>query len=166
MPDNAASDRRHRSALARRSFLRRLGLPVILPIVIAVGTMGAPWWWPLLTSDKTIAASATARGCAPFQVFSQNQWPPYGAMTRTRPSVAAPPISALAPNEPIAVDGWIDAAAPYRANPRPFNSNVWFRLANRQGWVSFAAVRAIPTAHDPDPSHGGEAAPTPARCQV
>jgi hypothetical protein len=67
----------------------------------------------------------------------------------------------------IAVDEWVHSRPAYPTNSAPWNSDVWFHLADNSGWVSFAGVRATPVKHDPtgeDPD-GGTPAPTSGRCE-
>lgn len=68
-------------------------------------------------------------------------------------------------NMSIAVNGWVHGRTAYPANTRPWNSNVWFHLADGAAWVSFPGVRATPTSHDhTGVVNGGYPAPTPSRC--
>lgn len=108
-------------------------------------------------------------GCDKYLVYAQNRWPPLGAAVREEPDVLAPKLDpGFAGNEAIAVDGWVDTHKPvYKTNPPPWNSGVWFHLANRAGWVSFPGVRGAPTTPDmsglnPD---GGTPAEKPADCE-
>jgi hypothetical protein len=57
----------------------------------------------------------------------------------------------FAPNELITVDGRVRNSIAPSANNEPWDSDVWFHLANDAGWVTFAGVRADPT----DPSTAG-----------
>ena len=107
-------------------------------------------------------------GCEKFAVYAQNRWAPYGTAVRTQPDVLAPKEDkSFAPNEVIAVDGWVHTSQPaYPTNTPPWNSDVWFHVANFDGWVSFAGVRAEPTAQDPTGrADGGPAAPTTQDCE-
>lgn len=108
-------------------------------------------------------------GCDAFGVYAQNRWAPVGAAVREEPDVLSAKLSpSFAPNEVIAVDGWVSTGEPvYPTNPEPWNSDIWYHLANRDGWVSFAGVRAAPTEPDqtlrsPD---GGQPAPTTPECE-
>lgn len=160
---------------------------VVVAIVLAVATAtGAPWWWEPVTSalssrSPTVPVPSSSPssgppspgvisfggGCEPFQVFAQNRWTPLGAAVRTAPSVLAHQLSGYDSNHSIAVDGWVHGSAPYTTNQPPFNSNVWFHIADGSGWVSFAGVRAVPTSPDPTnlSPNGGQPAPTLASCQ-
>lgn len=114
-------------------------------------------------------AEGTKGACATYGVYAQNRYQPYGAAIRETPDVLAKKIGSFAPNEVVAVNGWTVANHPaYPDNPTPWNSAVWFHLANENGWVSFAAVRGDITYPYPKPitPPGGEIAGTPADCQM
>lgn len=106
-------------------------------------------------------------GCEKYGVFAQNRWTPIGAAVRKQPDVLAAKLEpGFAGNEVVAVDGWIHGKPAYPKNSYPWNSDIWFHLANRKGWVTFAAVRGEPT--EPDPTlraDGGQPAPTPPECE-
>ncbi len=108
-------------------------------------------------------------GCERFGVYAQNRWAPLGTAVREEPDVLAEKLEpGFAPNEVIAVEGWIETGEPvYPTNTPPWNSDVWFHLANRDGWVSFAGVRGEPTAPDMTglSEDGGQPAPTTAECK-
>ena len=87
----------------------------------------------------------TAGDCERFPVYAQGRWPPMGTAVRSEPTRAAPQTDSIQPNVIISVDGWIRSDAPYPTNSAPWNENVWFRLTDRSGWVSFAGVRASPS---------------------
>ena len=87
----------------------------------------------------------TAGDCSRFAVYAQGRWSPMGTAVRSEPTIAAPQTDSIQPNVIISVDGWIRSDAPYPSNPAPWNENVWFRLTDRWGWVSFAGVRASST---------------------
>lgn len=109
-------------------------------------------------------------GCEAFRVYAQNRWDPLGTAVREEPNVLASKLDpSFAPNEVIAVDGWLDTGEPvYPTNPAPWNSGIWFRLANREGWISFAGVRGEPTTPDPTglSDDGGLPALPPKDCEV
>ena len=107
------------------------------------------------------------KACDKFGVVAQNRWAPVGAPVRSEPSVLAPKVApGFAGNEIVAVDGWAHTSAAYPNNTPPFNNDLWFHLANREGWVTFAAVRGAATLLDPTgQANGGQPAPTPANCQ-
>ena len=90
----------------------------------------------------------TAGDCDRFPVYAQGRWPPMGTAVRSEPTRAAPQTDSVQPNVIISVDGWVRSDAPYPTNPAPWNENVWFRLTDRSGWVSFAGVRASPSHAD------------------
>jgi hypothetical protein len=107
-------------------------------------------------------------GCSPYVVYAQNRWQPYGAKRMAAPYRDAKQLSpGVAPNELIYVDGWVRSESAQPSNVAPWDSNIWFHLADSSGWVSFAGTRAVPTPPDPtglDPN-GGTPAPTPADCE-
>lgn len=101
-------------------------------------------------------------GCAPYRVFAQNRWEPFGAALRAQPMIEANQLGGYSPNQSIPVDGWVRTRAAYPSNPAPWNSDVWFHLADDSGWVSYAGVRADPSR--PTGSDDGRPAPTPPEC--
>ncbi len=105
-------------------------------------------------------------GCEPFSVYAQNRYTPVGAAIRAHPLRTGAKVGGYAPNELIPVDGWVRTRAAYPSNSPPFNSDVWFHLADDQGWVGFAGVRADPTTPAPDnfDPDGGRPAPTEEAC--
>ncbi len=107
-------------------------------------------------------------GCEPFSVHAQNRWDPVGAKARVAPLREAADAESFAPNELIAVDGWVRTRAAYPTNTTPWNSDVWFHLADNTGWVSFAAVRADPTSYDPTgfEEDGGRPVPLDGDCSA
>jgi hypothetical protein len=106
-------------------------------------------------------------GCSPFQVFAQNRWEPYGTAIRAQPNVLTTLVGSFPGNMSIAVNGWVYGRAAYPTNTPPWNSNVWYHLADGAGWVSFAGVRAAPSAEDPTGSskYGGVPAPISNSCE-
>lgn len=102
------------------------------------------------------------RGCAVRTVFAQGRWQPLGAVVRAAPRPNADVVDAVGPNEVLAVDGWVVGAVPYPHNPAPWNSAIWFHLADETGWVSFASVRATPTDNTSATPISGEQSTTPA----
>lgn len=107
-------------------------------------------------------------GCAPFQVYAQNRWAPYGTAIREQPNVLSTQVGSEPGNMSLSVNGWVYGRAAYPTNTPPWNSSVWYHLADGAGWVSFPGVRATPTAPDPTglSKDGGAPAPTPANCQA
>lgn len=108
-------------------------------------------------------------GCPPYVIYAQNRWEPYGAKRLATPYRDAKQLTpGVAPNELIYVDGWVHTESAQPSNVAPWDSNIWFHLADGSGWVSFAGTRAVPTPQDPtglDPN-GGTPAPTPAECEA
>ena len=106
----------------------------------------------------TTSVPTPTDGCDRFAVYAQGRWDPMGAAIRTEPARAAPRVRGVQPNVLISVDGWVRSDAPYPTNPDPWNENVWFRLTDRTGWVSFAGVRASPSheGQTDGPAGGGQ----------
>lgn len=105
-------------------------------------------------------------GCQPFSVYAQNRWNPAGATLRAGPTRNGRPIGNFDPNELVLINGWVRGDIAYPTNPTPFDSDVWFHVADDRGWVSYAAVRADPTTFDPtglDPA-GGRPVPLDPQC--
>lgn len=100
-------------------------------------------------------------GCAPFNVHAQNEFDPFGTLIWSAPSPTAENAPGFSPNQLITVDGWVRTRSPYLTNPEPFNSDAWFHLANEAGWVSYAGIRADPTAPPPDGNFGTGTAAVP-----
>jgi len=130
-------------------------LPALVAAVVAgvlavVVTGAATDLWRQALGDDAEVRSIVG-GCEPFSVYSQNRWEPLGAKTRVDPYRESPDVvgGSHAPNELVVVDGWVRTRAAYPQNTSPWNSDVWFHLADNSGWVPFAAVRADPTVPDP-----------------
>lgn len=70
---------------------RSLWISFVLSVILAAATLGsAPWWWHLAFPSSEASASAVvgmSGGCAPFQIFAQNRWKPYGVAIRAQPNV-------------------------------------------------------------------------------
>ena len=107
-------------------------------------------------------------GCITFGVIAQNRYAPAGTRQLAHPApLAATTGPGFGPNEIISVDGWIHGTPAYPNNTPPFDSDVWFRLADHKGWVSFAGVRAVATAMTtPDDPDGGTPAAMPVGCEL
>lgn len=119
-------------------------------------------------TTSTTQPSDFRGGCEKYRVYAQNRWQPYGTAIRQAPDVLSQKIGGFAPNEVIAVNGWIEAAEPaYPTNKAPWNSKKWLHLANQDGWVSFAGVRGAPVSEDPTGTSldGGPVAATPPNCE-
>lgn len=150
--------------------VRRYMVSLVVVFLIAVaGASAIPWW-----SKYVIGSGGPGKppvvgmsgGCTPFQVFTQNRWFPLGTAIRVQPSVLSTQVGTYAGNMSISVNGWALGQAAYPTNAPPWNSNVWFHLADGAGWVSFAGVRAAPTSPDPTGvAKGGAPVPTLARCR-
>jgi hypothetical protein len=148
---------------------------IFVSIFLAVAAAGsAPWWWKYVHPPVAhVAGSANpsavvgmSGGGPAYQVFAQNRWAPLGAATREQPNVLSTQVGSYPGNMSIAVNGWVYGRAAYPTNTSPWNSNIWFHLADGAGWLSFAGVRATPTSPDPTGlANGGDPAPTPAACE-
>jgi hypothetical protein len=148
---------------------------IVVSVFLAVAAAGsAPWWWkyvhhPSATAEGSEASSEIAGmsgGCPKFQVFAQNRWAPLGTAIRAQPNVLSTQVGSYPGNMSIAVNGWVYGRAAYPTNTPPWNSNVWFHLADGAGWVSFGGVRATPTSPDPTGiANGGNPAPASTTCE-
>lgn len=151
----------------------------LAPLLVGILLMGsAPWWWePVFGTEHSTPTEVSGTeaeaivgfvgSCEPFRVVAQNRYNPPGARKLKAPDVLSTQVGSFGPNELIAVDGWVHGAVAYPTNSPPFNSDIWFHLADDSGWVAFAAVRANPTVLDPtglDPD-GGTPAATPSACE-
>ena len=99
-------------------------------------------------------------------MHAQNRYEPYGAARRVAPYREAAQVGNYDPNQLSPVDGWVRTRAPYPSNPAPFNSDIWFHVADDSGWLSFAGVRADTTTPDPTglAEDGGRPAPAEPDC--
>lgn len=138
-------------------FLRRHAPALTWTLIGGVLFMSAaPIWWVWLREHVlptglggTADVANLEGGCLEgWQVYAQNRWTPVGAAIRSEPSVHADKIGGIDPNIPFIVDGWVHAGVPFEHNQPPFDSDVWLHTPTG-GWVSFAAVRAVPTDFDP-----------------
>ena len=151
-----------------RRWLRDIAIGVVASLLatllVAVGS-----WIARDPSKGSLPASSIvgmSGGCSAFQVYAQNRWPPYGTAIRAAPSVLSTQVGGFPPNMSIAVNGWLHGRAAFQLNVTPFNSDVWFHLADGAGWVSFGGVREQPTSQDPGGlGSGGPPAPTPDACR-
>lgn len=105
-------------------------------------------------------------GCEPFNLHAQNEFDPVGTLIWEKPLPTAKNYRGFSPNQLITVDGWVRTRSPYPTNSTPWDSDVWFHLANNGGWVSFAGVRALPTSPGPKGNFdtGSSPAPIDTRC--
>ena len=135
-----------------------------LVMLVAVGCLGFAWWQFRDGAPRGIASFVG--GCEPFTVHAQNRYSPVGAAIRAAPMPTASKVGSVGPNELVAVDGWVRTAPAYPTNSPPFDSDVWFHLADDSGWVSFAGVRSDPTAFDATglAEDGGRPAPVAEEC--
>lgn len=115
-----------------------------------------------------VSCSSPEAECEKSRVYAQNRWEPLGTAIRQEPDVLSEKIGGFAPNEVIAVNGWYDSGEPtYPTNSEPWNSSEWFRLANQDGWVSFAGVRGETTSPDPTGhADGGKPAVLQPICEI
>lgn len=145
--------------------------PAAIAAVMATGVVvaGAAW----IAEDRQPeddAASPVAGfrgGCSPYQIFAQNRWPPLGTTAHAQPNVLSTDMATFPGNKSLSVNGWVHGRAAYPTNTPPWNSDIWFHLTSGIGWVSFAAVRALPTTPDMSglEEEGGTPAPTPRQCE-
>ena len=154
-----------------------VGASVSLVVGITLLT-GPPIWWKYVPGHANDASSATANtvshagvigfegGCAPFIVYAQNRWLPYGAAIRSAPRITSKQLASRDPNQVIPVDGWVHSQVAYTTNKPPWNTDIWFHLADGAGWVSFAGVRSTVTDQDMTlRADGGPPVPLAATCQ-
>jgi hypothetical protein len=145
---------------------------IVISLITGIVTAGsAPWWWPPahrgldhLLGHETTAFSG---GCGGYQLYAQNRWNPVGASIRRAPDPLSAKVGGFGANEIVAVNGWIHAKVTYPNNPSPWDSDVWFHLADNRGWISFAGLRAAPSDYDPTgrSANGGIAPATTASCE-
>jgi len=115
------------------------------------------------------SACAEAPSCDTFIVVSQNRWQPYGTAIRIAPSIDAEKLPAVFNgNDLVAVDGYVHSGTiNYPTNQPPFNTDIWYRLADADGWVSYEGVRGEATQQDPTGyESGGLPAPLPGNCET
>ena len=162
--------------MATREWWKREGIELASLIIGVVGIALAVafWLWPRAADSDTADQPFFERdgivgfsgGCETFRVVAQNRWDPFGASVRVGPDPLSEKVGSYGPNELVPVDGWVHSEIAYPTNAPPWDSDIWFHLADGTGWVSFAAVRELPT--EPDPTlraDGGPPPPTPATCQ-
>jgi hypothetical protein len=146
----------------------KIGLLFSVILTIAAAS-SAPWWWRYLHDSSGTQAPAIvgmSGGCAAFQIFAQNRWAPTGTAIRTQPNVLSTQAGSFPGNMSISVNGWVYSRPAYPTNTAPWNSGIWFHLADGAGWVSFPGVRATPTSPDPTGrANGGTPAPAPPNCE-
>jgi hypothetical protein len=169
-----AIDNVHVSVSLSKETKRSLWIGFMLTAILTVATLGsAPWWWHLAFPPSQAPAAPASEvvgmsgGCAPFQVFAQNRWQPYGAAIRAQPNVLSQLVGTDPGNFSLSVDGWVYGRVPYPTNTPPWNSNLWYHLTDGAGWVSFAGVRATPSIEDPTglSKYGGNPAPMATSCE-
>jgi hypothetical protein len=143
---------------------------IIFSVILTIAAAGSsPWWWKYVDRGSEAPVSAVvgmSGGCTPFQVFAQNRWAPTGTAIRDAPNVMSAQNGSFPGNMSISVNGWVNSRPAYPTNTAPWNSGIWFHLADGAGWVSFPGIRATPTSVDPTGhANGGTPAPTSPRCQ-
>jgi len=148
---------------------REAWVGLISSVVLTIAAASsAPWWWHFISHQQAPVSAIVGMsgGCAPFQVFAQNRWRPYGAAIREQPNVLSDQIGSFPGNMSISVNGWVNGRVAYTTNTPPWNNAVWFHLTDGVGWVSFAGVRATPVTRDPTGlANGGPPAQTSASCE-
>lgn len=134
--------------------------------VVSLLLTGAAVQW--FRDDAPPGVAGMEGGCEPFTVFAQNRWAPVGAAVRAQPWKSANKVGSYAGNELVTLDGWVRTAPAYPHNPPPFDSEVWFHVADDSGWVSFAGVRADSTPLDQTglDDRGGRPVPVTERCSA
>jgi hypothetical protein len=148
----------------------KIGLAFSLVLVVG-GASSAPWWWhelPWAHGDRLPpGVVGFSGGCDAFQVYAQNRWVPYGASVRAAPNIDSTFERGLPGQFAFDVNGWVHSRPAFPTNTAPWNSDVWFHMADNSGWVDFAAVRAEPVAQDPTglSTDGGVPVPTTNNCE-
>lgn len=147
-----------------RLWLTRVALGIALVATAASATYALRSGSEDVPSEPVAGISKT---CSSFKVFAQNRYQPVGAAIRRAPDVLAAYRAVADPNELVVLDGWVHGPVAYPTNMPPWNSDIWFHLADGRGWVSFAGVRGGPTELDPTGTSpdGGPVAPSPPDCQ-
>lgn len=119
------------------------------------------------STERVSSEAGFSGGCAKFRVYAQNRWDPLGAGIWPIPNVLSKQLGAYNGDDIIAVNGWFHyGQIVYPHNEAPYDSNIWYHLADRSGYVDYAGVRGEPTA--PDVSglgYGGVPAPLPRNCE-
>ncbi len=149
----------------------KLGIAAAV-VIAALAASSSPWWWhemPWVHAKKGLPSGVVgfSGGCDAFQVFAQNRWDPVGTVVRAEPNVNSKQVGGFAANQSIAVNGWVHSRPAYPTNTAPWNSDIWFHVADDSGWVSFPGVRATPVGHDPTGlnPNGGPPAATSGSCE-
>jgi len=147
----------------------KLGL-VVTAILTVVAASSSPWWWkygPWAHAQLPAGVVGFSGGCDAFQIYAQNRWQPYGATVRAEPNINSKVQARLSGNLAFDVNGWVHSRPAYPTNTAPWNSDVWFHVADDSGWVSFPGVRATPVQQDStgQSSYGGVPVPTSASCE-
>jgi hypothetical protein len=142
----------------------------VLLTVIAAGS--APWWWKYMPwqhsgHNRPPGVVGFSGGCDAFQMYAQNRWEPYGVVVRAEPNLNSKIESTFPGNFVLSVNGWVHSRPAYPTNTAPWNSDIWFHMADDSGWVSFPGVRATPVNHDQSgvSPFGGTPVPTSASCE-
>jgi hypothetical protein len=118
-----------------------------LLITGAITAGSAPWWWPpvhrAVNSALGRETTAFSGGCGGYQLYAQNRWSSTGASIRRAPDALSAKVGGFGPNEIVAVDGSIHSKVAYPNNPSPWDSDVWFHLADDRGWVALPACEPL-----------------------
>jgi hypothetical protein len=146
----------------------KIAAGVVASLIAAaiVGGIG----WAIATArdgdDLPEGVSGLVGGCERFDLYAQNRWDPRGAALRAEPYREADQVGNYDPNQLIPVNGWVRTQTAHPTNTAPWNSDVWFHVADDSGWVSFGGVRSAPSDYDPTghDAYGGEPAPVADEC--
>jgi hypothetical protein len=142
------------------------GIAIVVLAVTLVG-VGSTWGFLRLSNRVPDRVASLVGGCDRFNLSAQNRYPPLGTRIAAEPLPDANKVGGRAGNEIVTVDGWVRTRAPYPTNSAPWNSDIWFHLADQTGRVSFAGVRSAASSpdmngHDP---YGGEPAGLDRGCE-
>lgn len=155
------------STVPTETLLRRLKVgTVALVVLVAALYAGYVARGPITDHVADLPSLSIGGGCEPFALYAQSEFEPRGARLWAAPSPTAESRGSVPPNGLITVDGWVRARSPYPSNTPPWDSDVWFHLADDSAWVTFAGVRSDPTAPNANGSaeEGSSVPPTDPEC--
>lgn len=103
-------------------------ISIVVSLVLTVAAASSsPWWWHLIFPSSPAQPSAIAGmsgGCAPYQVYAQNRWAPYGTAIREQPNVLSAQVGSEPGNMSLSVNGWVYGRAAYPTSTPPWNSEA------------------------------------------